>query len=78
MIDAFLITLTHLDVRIWRVLFTSLSADENQLNSKSAYISKCINMYECTSVVMSIIKPYPGKTKNHQDLCKSLHYVQYS
>ena len=34
----------------------SLSADEFQLNSKSAYIPECIqksiNMYECTSVVI--------------------------
>ena len=33
-----------------------LSADEFQLNSKSAYIlkriHKCINMYECASVVI--------------------------
>ena len=29
--------LRHFQVRIWRVLFTSLSADEFQLNSKSAY-----------------------------------------
>ena len=34
----------HLHVRIWIVLFTSLSADEFQLNSKSAYISKCIDI----------------------------------
>ena len=34
----------------------SLTADEFQLNSKSAYIPRCIhkgiNMYECTSVVI--------------------------
>ena len=46
----------HFHVRIWRVLFTSLSADEFQLNSKSAYIPKCIhkriNMYECIPVVI--------------------------
>ena len=34
----------------------SLSADEFQLNSNSAYIPKyihkCINMYECTTVVI--------------------------
>ena len=36
--------------------FTSLSADEFQLNSKCAYIHKCnhrcINMYECTCAVI--------------------------
>ena len=36
--------LHHLHVHIWRVLFTSLSADEFQFNSKSAYIPNCINI----------------------------------
>ena len=35
--------LRHFHVRIWRVLFTSLSADEFQLNSKIAlYLSASI------------------------------------
>ena len=35
--------LRHFHVRIWRAIFTSLSADEFQLNSKSAlYVSASI------------------------------------
>ena len=49
----------HLHVRIWRVLFTSLSADEFQLNSKSAYISKRI----------TILRLFPEKS--HKDLLES-------
>ena len=48
----------HFHVRIWRVLFMSLSADEFQLNSKIAlyarqYFKTCIN----------ILRLFPGKKK---------------
>ena len=36
--------LRYFHVRIWKLLFTSLSADEFQLNSESAYIPTCINI----------------------------------
>ena len=46
----------HFRVHIWRVLFTSPSADEFQLNFKNAYIPKCIhkciNVYHRTSVFL--------------------------
>ena len=54
----------------------SLSADEFQLNSKSAYIPecihKCINYYECTSIVIRDFSLKKNK-KNQQDLYKNLH-----
>ena len=54
-VDVFL---RQFHVRIWRGLFTSFSADEFQLNSKSAFIRKCIhkgtNIYKCTSVVIRL------------------------
>ena len=38
----------HFHVRIWRVLFTSLSADEFQMSSKSAlYLNAFINASIC-------------------------------
>ena len=46
----------HFHVRLWRVLFTSLSADGFQLNAKSACIRKCIN----------ILKLFPEKKKQKQ------------
>ena len=61
----------HFHVPIWRVLLPSLSADDFELNSKSAYIPKCIylgiNMCECTSVVIKAFKKFFLKQKNHQD-----------
>ena len=46
----------------------SVSADEFQLNSKSAYIPKCIhkyiNMYECTFVVIRAFKDFFLKKKS--------------
>ena len=49
-------------VCIWRVLFTLLSADEFQLNWKTVYIPKCIhkciNMYECVSVVIGAFENF--------------------
>ena len=60
--------LGRFDVRICRVLFTSPSADEFQLNSKSAYISKCIhkciNIYECIYVVISDFQVFSWKKKS--------------
>ena len=38
--------LGHFQFSIWRALFTPLSADEFQLNSKSAYIPQCINQQD--------------------------------
>ena len=47
------------------MLFTSLSADELQLNLKSAYIPRCvyknINMHEFTSAVIREFKKFSCK-----------------
>ena len=59
----------HYHVRLWRVLFTSLSADEVQLNSKSAYIAKCVNILR--------LLPEKKQKKNQQELYKSLHYTTF-
>ena len=52
----------HFYIRIRRAQFTQISADEFQLNSKSAYIPKCIHkcnkIYECTSVDMKAFEDF--------------------
>ena len=57
------------------MLFTSLSADEFQLNSKKAYIPKCIhkciNINECTSVVIRDFYVHFLKKKSRRSIQES-------